>query len=237
MPLLRAGGGPPDQGPALSTCSYWAGPMAVDAPGPLQLRSVGPLRVVGHQGQQRAGPTSDLQDVAAAHPHVLSSHGTREVSSSVPASRKPAVGNKPRVCYGLNRVPKHPHAEVLTAALQNNTIWKWCTHWRRMTLTQGLPSWLRGDFGHRGRWVEGPGRNGPSGGREVIPGPWGRPWTRRYPASRSVSRTPSSVSVPDCDRVTPPGDAQAVPALLGVWMDKWPCVNQGCPSVHRALRS
>lgn len=41
----------------------------------------GGLRVVGHQGQQRAGPTSDLQDVAAAHPHVLSSHGTREVSS------------------------------------------------------------------------------------------------------------------------------------------------------------
>ena len=103
--------------------------------------------------------------------------------------------------------PCHLHAEVLTAALQNSTLFgNGVPTGGVWTLTQGLPSWLRGDFGHRGRWVEGPGRKRPSGGREVIPGALGQALDTAVPSLQKCKLHAFSVSAPDCDRVTPPGE-------------------------------
>lgn len=132
----------------------------------------------------------------------------------------------------------HLHAEVLTAALQNSTLFgNGVPTGGVWTLTQGLPSWLRGDFGHRGRWVEGPGRKRPSGGREVIPGALGQALDTAVPSLQKCKLHAFSVSAPDCDRVTLPGETHRQCRLCLASGQTNGRVSQGCPSAHKALRT
>lgn len=104
------------------------------------------------------------------------------------------------------------------------------------TLAQGLLSLLRGGFGHRGRWAAGPGRRRPSGGREVVPGALGQAMDAAVPSLQKCKLQVFSVSAPDCDCVTPPGETHGQRRLCLASEKTNSRMNQGCPSDHKALQ-
>lgn len=92
-------------------------------------------------------------------------------------------------------------------------------------------------IGHRGRWAEeGPGRRRPSGGREVVPGALGQALDAAAPSLQKCKLPAFSVSAPDSDHVTPPGETHRQRRLCLASGRTNGHVNQGCPSAHKALQ-